>query len=84
MPRRAGGRRPGGDRRSWTLLDDVEDLDVPDDLARALEERGARPTWNALSRSARRAHLVSLVTAKRPETRARRVWAVVDAVVGPA
>lgn len=65
---------------SWTLLDDVEDLVVPDDLAAALDERGARATWNALGRSARRAHLVSLVTAKRPETRARRVRSVVESL----
>ncbi len=63
---------------SWTLLDDVEDLVVPDDLAAALDERAARATWDALTRSARRAALVHLVGAKRPDTRARRVTDVAD------
>lgn len=63
---------------SWTLLDDVEDLVVPDDLAAALDDRDARATWDALSRSARRAALVHLVGAKRAETRARRVAEVAD------
>lgn len=63
---------------SWTLLDDVEDLVVPDDLAAALADRDARATWDALGRSARRAALVHLVTAKRPATRSRRVGEVAD------
>ncbi|ROR92237.1 YdeI/OmpD-associated family protein [Nocardioides aurantiacus] len=63
---------------SWTLLDDVEDLVVPDDLAAALDHRSARATWDALGRSARRAALVHLVGAKRPATRARRVTEVAD------
>jgi uncharacterized protein YdeI (YjbR/CyaY-like superfamily) len=65
---------------SWTLLDDVEDLVVPPDLAEALAARpGAREVWEAFPRSARRLALVQLATAKRPETRARRVAAVADA-----
>jgi uncharacterized protein YdeI (YjbR/CyaY-like superfamily) len=59
---------------SWTLLDDVENLVVPDDLAAALDTHpGARDQWDALSRSVRRAALEQLVLAKRPETRAKRV-----------
>ncbi len=58
---------------SWTLLDDVEDLVVPVDLAAALEQHpGARAAWDALPRSPRRSVLEQLATAKRPETRAKR------------
>jgi uncharacterized protein YdeI (YjbR/CyaY-like superfamily) len=59
---------------SWTLLDDVENLVVPDDLAAALDANpGARERWDGLSRSVRRAALEQIVQAKRPETRAKRV-----------
>jgi uncharacterized protein YdeI (YjbR/CyaY-like superfamily) len=59
---------------SWTRLDAVEDLVVPDDLAAALAAHpGARETWDGFSRSVRRAALARIVEAKRPETRARRV-----------
>jgi uncharacterized protein YdeI (YjbR/CyaY-like superfamily) len=59
---------------SWTLLDDVENLVVPDDLAAALDAHpGVRERWDALPRSVRRGALEQLVQAKRPETRAKRV-----------
>lgn len=59
---------------TWTLLDDVEDLVVPDDLAAALDGvPAARANWDAFPPTARRQYLYWLVTAKRPETRARRV-----------
>lgn len=57
----------------WTLMDEVEDLVVPDDLAEALARTGARETWDALSASARKAALGWIVTAKREETRRSRV-----------
>jgi uncharacterized protein YdeI (YjbR/CyaY-like superfamily) len=59
---------------SWTLLDDVENLVVPDDLGAALDAHpGARERWDALPRSVRRGALEQIVQAKRPETRAKRV-----------
>ncbi|MBA2718054.1 MAG: YdeI/OmpD-associated family protein [Chloroflexi bacterium] len=59
---------------SWTLLDAVEDLIVPDDLAAAFAAvPGSREHWDAFSRSTRRAVLEWIVQARRPETRARRV-----------
>jgi len=61
-------------RGTWSLLDEVEDLVVPDDLAAALAaEPPARANWDAFSRSGRRGILEWIVQAKRPETRARRV-----------
>ena len=59
---------------SWTRLDDVENLIVPDDLAAALATiPPARERWDAFSRSRRRALLDWISQAKRPETRARRI-----------
>jgi len=59
---------------TWTLLDDVEDHVVPDDLVAAFAASPpARENWDAFSRSARRAILVWIVQAQRPETRAARV-----------
>ena len=59
---------------SWTLLDDVENLVVPDDLAAAFAAHPpAREHWDAFPRSARRAILEWIVQAKRAETRANRV-----------
>ncbi|MFA9431444.1 YdeI family protein [Egicoccus sp. AB-alg2] len=59
---------------SWTLLDAVEDLEVPDDLAAAFDAHpGSRERWEAFPRSAKRAILEWIVQAKRAETRARRV-----------
>ncbi|HEY1409732.1 MAG TPA: YdeI/OmpD-associated family protein [Promineifilum sp.] len=59
---------------SWTLLDAVENLEVPDDLTREFDRYpDARAHWEAFPRSAKRAILVWIVQAKRPETRAKRV-----------
>jgi uncharacterized protein YdeI (YjbR/CyaY-like superfamily) len=64
---------------SWTLLDDVEDLVVPPDLAAAFAERaGSRAQWEAFPRSVKRAQLEQVVQAKRAETRARRIAAIAD------
>jgi uncharacterized protein YdeI (YjbR/CyaY-like superfamily) len=58
---------------TWNLLDDVENLVVPADLAAALEETGGRPVWDTFPRSVKRAHLERLVQAKRAPTRAQRI-----------
>jgi len=59
---------------SWSLLDDVENLVVPDDLAAAFAAHPpAREHWDAFPRSVRRAILEWIVQAKRAETRAKRV-----------
>src|SRR5213594_1694506 len=62
----AAAKRDG----SWTLLDSVEALEVPDDLRRALGSAGVR-WFDALTPGRRKEHLRTLVTAKRPETRAK-------------
>jgi uncharacterized protein YdeI (YjbR/CyaY-like superfamily) len=59
---------------SWSVLDEVEAEVIPDDLAAALDEQPpARQEFDAFPPSARKAVLFWLVSAKRPETRARRV-----------
>lgn len=57
---------------SWSSLDDVENLVVPDDLAAALADRPV-VLWEAFPRSAKRGILEWIHTAKRAETRVRRV-----------
>lgn len=65
---------------SWTLLDDVENLVVPDDLAAALDARpGALEQWEAFPRSARRGILEWIVQAKTAPTRERRVIETAEA-----
>jgi uncharacterized protein YdeI (YjbR/CyaY-like superfamily) len=62
------------DDGSWTLLDEVEDLVVPPDLAAALDSfPDARRHWDAFPPGVRRALLTWIVTAKRPATREKRV-----------
>jgi uncharacterized protein YdeI (YjbR/CyaY-like superfamily) len=59
---------------SWTRLDGVERLEVPDDLAAAFAEHaGSRERWDAFPPSARRAILEWIVQARREPTRAKRV-----------
>jgi len=59
---------------SWTALDAIEDLVEPDDLRAALDaDADARREWDGFPRSAKRAILEWVLSAKRPETRARRV-----------
>jgi uncharacterized protein YdeI (YjbR/CyaY-like superfamily) len=64
---------------SWALLDGVEALVVPDDLRKALGTRGLR-AFEALTPGRRKEHLRMLVTAKRPETRAKRIADIARAV----
>ena len=64
---------------SWSALDEVETLTEPDDLRAALDAvPAARAEWDAFPRSARRAILEWISTARRTETRERRVRQTVD------
>jgi uncharacterized protein YdeI (YjbR/CyaY-like superfamily) len=59
---------------SWTALDAVEALEVPDDLAKAFDGYAdARTNFDAFPRSAKRAILEWISNARKPETRAKRV-----------
>jgi uncharacterized protein YdeI (YjbR/CyaY-like superfamily) len=62
---------------SWSLLESADRLDIPADLAAALDQRPpARRTWDAYSRSARRQLLAGILSARRDNTRARRIEAI--------
>jgi uncharacterized protein YdeI (YjbR/CyaY-like superfamily) len=59
---------------SWSILEPVERLEVPADLATALDGcPPARRNWEAFPPSARRALLSWIAMARRAETRARRI-----------
>ncbi|AYA38476.1 hypothetical protein D3Y59_16315 [Hymenobacter oligotrophus] len=59
---------------SWTAIDSAENLEVPTDLAEALAaNQAARRNFDTFSPSNRKQLLQWLLSAKRPETRARRV-----------
>lgn len=57
-------------------------VDVPDDLAAALQDAGVRAAFDALSPSAAKAHVTSVEGAKTPETRQRRIDAAVAKLRG--
>ena len=64
---------------SWTIYDPVEDLIEPDELAAALDaEPAARTAWDGFPPSARKQMLWSVISAKRPETRAGRIDKIVS------
>ncbi len=63
----------------WTILDPVEDLVEPDDLADALDaDAVARLAWEGFPASARKAMLWWVISAVRQDTRGRRIATIVD------
>ena len=74
----------GGDPLEVSLELDTasRETPVPEDLAAALAEADVRSAFDALSPSRRKAHITSVDGAKAPETRARRVVAVIDSLRG--
>jgi uncharacterized protein YdeI (YjbR/CyaY-like superfamily) len=64
---------------SWSQTDEVDALVVPADLAAAFEAAPeARAVYNRLADSAKRQHLWSVYSAKRPETRARKIAELIN------
>jgi uncharacterized protein YdeI (YjbR/CyaY-like superfamily) len=62
----------------WSIIDPVEDLVEPDDLAEALDaDVDARRAWDGFPQSARQQMLWWVISAGRAETRARRVAEIV-------
>ncbi|MEU4393291.1 YdeI/OmpD-associated family protein [Kribbella sp. NPDC023855] len=55
-------------------------VEVPADLAEALEAAGVKDAFDALSFSHRREHVQAIEDAKKPETRARRIAKAVEMV----
>jgi uncharacterized protein YdeI (YjbR/CyaY-like superfamily) len=65
---------------SWQLLDDVEALVVPNDLADALaNDERAGEGFEGLPDSEKKMALYWIASAKKPETRAKRIAATVSA-----
>jgi uncharacterized protein YdeI (YjbR/CyaY-like superfamily) len=59
---------------SWNALDRIEALEIPPDLKKAFAaDKPARQYFDAFPRSAKRAILEWISSAKRPETRAKRI-----------
>lgn len=67
---------------SWMLLDDVENLVIPDDLATALTDNAAGRAFSSLETSRQKQLLYWIATGKRAETRARRIAAAVAEALG--
>ncbi|MDH4473265.1 MAG: YdeI/OmpD-associated family protein [Fluviicola sp.] len=64
---------------SWTILDAVEELIVPDDLEQALATKpGATEFFVSLSKSMKKQLLYWIVSAKREETRQNRITEIVE------
>lgn len=59
---------------SWTILDSVEELIIPEDLEEAFKlYQGAKEYFLSLSKSGKKIILQWIVLAKRPETRKKRI-----------
>lgn len=78
--KRAATGLSGGEAITVTLTLDTtpRTVEVPDDLAAALAAASVRASFDALSPSARKAHVTSVESAKAADTRARRITVVVD------
>lgn len=64
---------------SWTLLDEIEELTIPAELAEALQSRPvAEEFFSGLSKSVKKMMLHWITMAKRPETRTKRIAELVD------
>jgi len=64
---------------SWSMLDDVEALVIPEDLRQKIESvEGPKSYFEGLSKSRKKILLHWLITAKRPETRQKRIRAIAE------
>ncbi|MFD4352666.1 DUF1905 domain-containing protein [Nocardia sp. NPDC058518] len=68
-----------GDTTEVTVALDKEErtIEVPDDLAQALEHHGSTAAFAALSYSKQRERVQSVTAAKRPETRKSRIARII-------
>ena len=67
---------------SWTFLDEIEDLILPEDLKQKLEkEKSAQKNFNNYSESVKKQILYWIKTAKRKETRKKRIKKTVDSAL---
>ena len=73
-----------GDEVQVTLELDTEPrtVEVPEDLAAALEEGGVTAVFDALAPSRRKEHVRQVTSAKAEETRQRRIAKIIAALTG--
>lgn len=65
---------------SWNILDPVDALIIPDDLEKAFETKpGSKEFYLGLSKSIKKMMLYWIISAKRPETREKRIEEIVEA-----
>lgn len=64
---------------SWTILDQVEALEMPEDLKKLMKKhKGSLEYYETLNRSLKKGLLYWVVSAKRPETREKRIREIVQ------
>jgi uncharacterized protein YdeI (YjbR/CyaY-like superfamily) len=64
---------------SWTILDSVENLEIPKDLMlQFLNHKGALEYFESLSKSNKKSLLYWVVSAKKKETRQKRILEIVE------
>jgi len=64
---------------SWTILDEVEELIIPEDLEKAFRKyKGSKDYFLSLSKSVKKMMLQWIVLAKRPETRDKRIAEIAE------
>lgn len=64
---------------SWTILDDVEALIIPEDLEIEFQKNsGLKEIFLSLSKSVRKAYLYRLILAKQTETRQKRIKEIIE------
>lgn len=82
--KRAASGIGGGDAITVDLELDTapRTVEVPEDLASALDAASVREAFDALAPSARKAHVTNVEGAKAAETRARRIAAIVSKLGG--
>ena len=67
---------------SWTFLDDIEDMVVPEDLKKALNKnKVARENFETFNDSNKKQLLYWIATAKRNKTRIKRINTVVKSAI---
>lgn len=66
---------------SWTILDAVEELIVPEELLKEFDKHpGTEEFFHSLSKSVRKSFLYRINAAKRPETREKRIEEIISQI----
>lgn len=80
---RDGGMTPPGTYTADVVMDTSErTVDLPDDLASAIDAAGLRAAWDLQSYTNRKEFVRGVTEAKKPETRERRIEKVITTLGG--